>query len=185
MEAESLHKRRRWSSVMPLLALNSRTAWNNIFQGSSRAPSLAVRLDRLAQPSFNPSFKMHRGAKIFTVGSCFARNIEHHLVAYEFDLPTRRYFGGAQAINKYNPYTILQEIRWALKLDESPLPDDRLIHIRDDDWVDLHLHTPPNPKSQCLYWITQSQELFSEIPNCPFFVITLGLVEVWYDRKTS
>jgi len=170
---------------MPLLELDSREAWKNIFQGPSRPPALAARLDRLAQPAFSPSFKLARKAKIFTIGSCFARNIERHLGEYEFDLPTRQYFGRAEVINKYSPYSILQEVRWALKLDEAPAPDHRLVHIRDDDWVDLHLHTPPTPKSQCLYWITQSQKLFSEIPNCPFFVITLGLVEVWYDRKTS
>ena len=40
-------------------------------------------------PEVRPRFTFEDGCRIFTIGSCFARNIEQHLTGY--DLPTLRF----------------------------------------------------------------------------------------------
>jgi hypothetical protein len=42
-------------------------------------------------PNINPKFSILFPAKIFTLGSCFARNIEEALLKHDVDLPTRSY----------------------------------------------------------------------------------------------
>lgn len=44
--------------------------------------------DGLLFPEFKPSFKLEPGASIFTIGPCFARNIEEVLLPLGFKLPT-------------------------------------------------------------------------------------------------
>jgi len=172
---------------MPALELNARTAWENIFKKSARWTS-PPRLLPVAEPRFETSFQIEQGAKIFTVGSCFARNIEMHLEKEGFDIPSRRYFAGAELINKYNPYSILQEFRWALGLDQRPGPDARLIPVTDNGWFDLQLHNAveeAGSREDCIYWIEQSARFFDEMKTCRYFILTLGLIEVWYDRETN
>jgi hypothetical protein len=40
-------------------------------------------------PTVNPGFQMRRGDKIFTIGSCFARNIEEILLTKGFSVPVK------------------------------------------------------------------------------------------------
>ncbi len=54
---------------------------------ASRFPSKDDPLDE--RPWFEPRFYLNSGAAIFTIGSCFARNIEEKLTG--FDLPTTRF----------------------------------------------------------------------------------------------
>jgi hypothetical protein len=114
---------REGNERMPLLELDGRTAWNNVFSnnGYPRWPrESSPRMMPMAVPQIEPSFRIEPGAKIFTVGSCFARNIEQHLALHHFDVPSHRYFGGSHVINKYNPYAILQEFHGAI------FPNERL-----------------------------------------------------------
>jgi hypothetical protein len=172
---------------MPLIELDGRTAWNNVFSnnGLPRWPRQdSSRVEPMAQPYSEPSFSIEPGAKIFTVGSCFARNIEQHLAHHNFDVPSRRHFGDLHVINKYNPFAILQEFRGALFPNERLPPKDRLFQVDNGRWVDLHLHfAHPVEKDVILNYNVHSENLFAEIINCPYFIITLGLVEVWYDRE--
>ena len=53
-------------------------------------------------PELHPGFRIRPGETIFTIGSCFARNIERHLEAVgcrvpmmEFRLPPEEWSGGA------------------------------------------------------------------------------------------
>lgn len=41
-----------------------------------------------AAPSFMPRFTLEPGQRIFTIGSCFARNVERTLSERGFDVPT-------------------------------------------------------------------------------------------------
>jgi hypothetical protein len=165
---------------MPILELDAETAWRNIYAGLSRD-----RLQPVAQPHFTTSFKLTPGAKVFTIGSCFARNIEVHLAKHGFDIPALRIFGDAHhVVNKYNPYSILQEIKWALKLARRPTREERLVPLGNGRYIDLYLHCNA-PEAYCLDYIDRAEMLFSEIPESPYFVMTLGLIEVWYDNMTG
>ncbi|MEM1201298.1 MAG: hypothetical protein AAGI06_18500, partial [Pseudomonadota bacterium] len=48
------------------------------------------RIEPLCKPGFKPNFHLEPGEKIFTIGSCFARNIEKALATRGFDVVTRR-----------------------------------------------------------------------------------------------
>src|SRR5271165_7522872 len=67
------------------------------------------RLEPLAKPALSPGFQLAPGEAIFTVGSCFARNIEIGLEARGFEIPTRSIFNtdpefhllGRNVLNNY------------------------------------------------------------------------------------
>jgi hypothetical protein len=93
---------------------------------------------RLAQDAFVPvhsdvTTKVAPGSSVFTMGSCFARNIEHRLKRNGFHLPTEKfalegshYKSGTDtgshrgALNKYNPHSMLMEVKRALDLMPEP-----------------------------------------------------------------
>jgi hypothetical protein len=172
---------------MPLLELDGRTAWNNVFSPThhTRWPRQgSPRMEPMAVAQLSPSFSIEPGAKIFTVGSCFARNIEAHLAQHNFDVPSHHYFGDSHVINKYNPYAILQEFRGAIYPNERLPPKKRLFQIQKDEWIDLHLHLGhPETRKNIITFGAMCQDLFQEIRNSRYFIITLGLIEVWYDRE--
>ena len=75
-------------------------------------------------PVVRPSFKLQAGETIFTIGSCFARNIEHHLAALgcrvpmlKFSLPPEEWNGGANgAMNKFHPPAFRQCLEWTARV---------------------------------------------------------------------
>ena len=69
---------------MPLLVLPATEAIARQRSDQSRWPrtqqAQAERLMPLAKPKFSPSFRINKEELVFTVGSCFARNIEKQLM---------------------------------------------------------------------------------------------------------
>src|SRR5665213_1423923 len=71
-------------------------------------------------PEFEPSFRILPGQVIFTMGSCFARNIESHLAMFgcrvpmmDFDLPPSEWSGGVHgAMNRFHPPAFRQTLEW-------------------------------------------------------------------------
>lgn len=129
-----------------------------------------------------PTFQITPGEKVFTIGSCFARNIEKHLDKLNFVVPGFARFKGTDYINKYNVFSILNEIKWAI--DESSFPsfEDRFIPIGKGLYIDPYLHTDPTDLEQSIEMALNAHSLFKEIPECRIFIITLGLVEAWWDK---
>src|ERR1700679_3622166 len=94
------------------------------------------RLEPECWPEFAPGFRLATGARVFTIGSCFARNVEHHLSALGFVVPTRRLrdenikagrHGGDAILNKYTPPSIFQELAWTKRIMER----DRAVTMED------------------------------------------------------
>jgi hypothetical protein len=127
------------------------------------------------------------------MGSCFARNIEQHLANAGYEMPSRILVDEIAGIgnanihihNKYNPVSMLQEIKWAFGLESSPEEGNRFIQISDDKFIDLYLHMEPANRSECSWLSNKATELFKSAINCRVYVITLGLVEVWLDNETG
>ena len=46
------------------------------------------RMEPLCEPGFSPGFHLEPGERVFTIGSCFARNIEKALAARGFEVTT-------------------------------------------------------------------------------------------------
>ncbi|HVZ54227.1 MAG TPA: GSCFA domain-containing protein [Pseudolabrys sp.] len=157
------------------------------------------RLEPECWPVMKPSFKLRPGAKIFTIGSCFARNIESHLADQGFDIPMKRFdFGsrsGADAggyMNKYTPAAIYQELRWAYDImtrdgvvreeDVKPL----FVEREDGHVYDLHTHSQKSETFETALERRQGiYQTFKEAFSSEAVVITLGMVETWWDEQSQ
>jgi tetratricopeptide (TPR) repeat protein len=149
-------------------------------------------------PETTPSFQIHSGAKIFTIGSCFARNIEEHLYRLGFKIPTLEFRvpreeWAARAngiLNKYTPAAIFQEIEWARNIllkggkvtesDSAPF----LYECTEGACIDTNLGGfVPVTRERFFERRSQVYNTFKEAFSADYVVMTLGLVEAWFDRE--
>lgn len=161
--------------------------------GSAKWPSRGdgERLWPMCQPEFTPSFRIERGESIFTIGSCFARNIEYALVrngmrapCLGFEAPEgESYHKEAPSIlNKFTPGGMLNEVRYALT-DWRP----SFGVASDGGILDLQLHTN-TPVTEERYEQRRQDiaRLYrSAIAESRVTVITLGLAEAWWDKEAG
>lgn len=153
-----------------------------------------------------PSFKFEKGSTIFTIGSCFARNIEERLDKAGFDVPMlefsnpkSEYAGHPRGmINKYTPTSIYAEISWAETLmwsnsEVTPhtcqtmmLPLEEMVGADDPMVIDLNLGGfEPVPLSRFLERRQQIYDLFVQVFRSDIVVITLGLIEAWVNTTNG
>jgi hypothetical protein len=152
------------------------------------------RVEPLAKPAFYPSFTIARGDSIFTIGSCFARNVENALIQRGFDLPSREILKsdpefaaiGPNVLNNYGVPSIFNEISWGLGTRKF-VPEENFFEITDGKYVDIHLNQAIRPAS--LETVTKRRAAiraaYSQIKSCRMVIITLGLTECWYDTKSG
>lgn len=179
---------------MSLIELRSEKAWENIFQEKCRYPNLqSHRSLPFARPHLQPKFKISKNEKIFTIGSCFARNVEAILAEKGFNLPAfdlvKRIQGkpneNIHIHNKYNPFSILQELKWAFGVENVPNFKERLFCLQNGQCVDFFLHMNPANMDVCNWLAEQNTICFEESLACSVWIITLGLSEVWIDKSTG
>ena len=149
-------------------------------------------------PVITPSFELPPGGKIFTIGSCFARNIEEHLQRLGFEIPMLKFRVPAEEwparangiLNKYTPPAIFQEIEWAKKIivrdgvvRESDCADFRF-DCDGDFCIDTNLGGF-SLVSRHRYFERRCQiyEVFKELFTADCVAVTLGLIEAWFDRE--
>jgi len=157
-----------------------------------------ARLDPIYTPILRPRFRLKRGAKIFTIGSCFARHIETHLQQFGFDVPMLSLrvppeeFSPAPAIlDKFTPLSALQEIERTLAMIKNPrqidrISDEVLFPIMDKKVIDLELREfVPVTKQRARQRRREIFNVFKNVFDADCVVITLGLVECWLDKKTG
>lgn len=159
------------------------------------------RLAPQAWPAFSPGFVVPAGGTVFTVGSCFARNIEEHVARLGFRVPTLEFSvpdaertggRGNAVLNKYTPAAIRQEFDWTRRVLEAGgtvTPEHvaaLAFHCADGNQIDLQLggFRPVSPDRL----LARRQELFDAFRHAftaDCVVLTLGLVEVWVDETTG
>ncbi|MCW2413578.1 MULTISPECIES: GSCFA domain-containing protein [unclassified Sphingobium] len=138
------------------------------------------------------SFSFSRDDLIFTIGSCFARNIERKLSSLGFRLPTmeleippeeRISSYPNEILNKYTTAAIVNEMRWILGLET--FPENALIALGDNLYSDPHIHPglPPVSFERAIARRAQIHALGSVLPSCRVIILTLGLVETWFDAE--
>ncbi len=146
--------------------------------------------DGLLFPAVKPSFSLTPGSRIFTIGSCFARNIEA-VLEKNYKLPTASYavpksewaFAPNGILNEYNPACISQRLLWAAdNVDTSKLPETLL--DTSEGYIDLLLAAGnPVTLDRALERRREIDELYVQISSSDLLVITLGLNECWYDEN--
>lgn len=143
------------------------------------------------RPEISPSFALPPGARVFTIGSCFARNIEEHLVRAGYTIPTLTFSAPAHEwvgranglLNEYNAGTICQRIERAFT---GTLQPDETIVETEDGWVDLLL--PTNiavTRDRARARRREIDDVYTALPQADVVIVTLGLVEAWFDTLTG
>lgn len=169
-------------------ARRERTHWPRRQAGS--------RLLGKCEPFHHPRFKLSHDDVVFAIGSCFARNIEEYLgragvtVASadfphpfpEVGDPTRR----SGLFVKYTPGAIHFEVAYALTDEFRHEPADYVVACNaSGGFKDIHLPlaAPPASFERVVERRLQIRDIFGSIARSDVLVITLGLVEHWFDNK--
>jgi hypothetical protein len=148
-------------------------------------------------PHVVPKFKVRRDDKFYAIGSCFARGLEQCLqkngiavesAAPEFSKlqPAKKGVSGLGFTNKYNTYSMLNELRWALDPDAA-FPTESIVRLTETTWYDPH--TNPTLSFAGLEETLQRRALIQavtkRVKSCRAVVVTLGLAEVWCDVRAD
>lgn len=142
-------------------------------------------------PYVTPSFKVKPGERIFTIGSCFARNIEDFLT--DFDVPTSRFAVDKVEwasrpnglLNEYNAGTIAQRLTWASEGRHTADMPKTLVGA-EDSTLDLLLPVSPGvARTRAIQRRGEIDAVYAQLPQSQVIVLTLGLTECWYDNETS
>jgi hypothetical protein len=181
---------------MPLIRLSSadavETRKNNPFNNwGERGQS--NRIEPIATPSFEVPFRLVAGESILTIGSCFARNVEHHLGRLGFKLPARNLFQSPEfadldpaIINNYGTPSIFNELAWAFGEREF-VADDHILEVMPGKFADQQMpsHLRPETRDIVLARRHAITEVYRTAAQCRVVIITLGLSEVWFDTKSG
>lgn len=179
--------------VIPGLAAIDTVKNNDVSSWPARGVENS-RVDPIATPSFYPTFHVNQGEPIFTIGSCFARNVEQALMDRGFELPARDALKddpefstiGPNILNNYGVPSIYNEISWALGTKEF-IPEQNFYETSPGKFVDIHLNQAIRPAS---YDVVNKRRAairaaYAAIKRCRVVIITLGLTECWYDSLTK
>jgi tetratricopeptide (TPR) repeat protein len=140
-------------------------------------------------PKLEPKFAIAPGQKVFTIGSCFARNIEAKMLASGLDVPVAGFqlpegefkHPAPHILNEYNLGTMVQ--RFECAFDEFAYTPDMGIEETPRGLLDLflHIHVEPVDEARLVERRKEIDTLYDELKKSDIVVITLGLVECWYD----
>lgn len=143
-----------------------------------------------------PKFAFSREHSFFLMGSCFARGLERILTARDFDVrSTSKAFDSWEmqyekgnpigVTNRYNTASIRNEFVW--HLGGNGIPDETLLETRDGLYFDPHA----TPVAAPLDMEAQLERrkiwggMCEQLSKVDIVVLTLGLVEVWYDKECN
>ncbi len=148
-------------------------------------------------PQLDPKFKLRRDDKFYAIGSCFARGLENSLAARNISVESaapefaklqaaNREVSGLGFTNKYNTYSIMNELRWALD-PSAEFPRESIVQLTETTWYDPH--TNPTLEfvdlEETLERRALMQAVTKRIAICRAVILTLGLAEVWRDVKAD
>ena len=153
------------------------------------------RLGKLAKLSFRPSFSFSKSDRILTIGSCFAREMEHRLSSLGFDLPMKQVAlppeerstkTANDILIKFTVQSIENELAWAAG-QPPPEPEKLFLQVGEGLWHDPQLVNNVHPASldRLKERRAMVQHAFAQAPGCKVVIITLGLAEAWFDHETS
>ncbi len=152
----------------------------------------------VVQPSYTGA-RLVSDSQVFAMGSCFAREIEAHLVQRggkvisvddtiqrpEFTDETGRVRSGF--FHRFTPLSMLQEFRAAF----GELPgwqDDTLIYPRDDGVIDLNYTFIDTADASAAAVATRrsiAHALVRRAAEADVVILTLGLIEAWIHKATG
>jgi hypothetical protein len=154
-------------------------------------PNHAVQRMRtgILYPGTTGRHRLSKEDSVFTIGSCFAREVEKALHAHGFNVLSlvteddKEARGRTDNVNRYNTYSILHELSEAAE--GAPLRDDSFVRVANGNYVDLHSHPlfgplPLESARAIRSWLTS---YFRRALDASVVTVTLGLIEAWYDKQ--
>lgn len=161
---------------------------------SSKWPSRGKsnRIEPFCAPAINAKHTLSKTDQIFTMGSCFARNIERMLIETGHNVPFANIkfpkeelwqgtSGNPALLNKYTPQSMLNELEYVFN--DKYKAEDFLVEASDDLYFDYQLHT--DIPVSFARGVERRKEIKKSIKdymsNADVVILTLGLVEVWWD----
>jgi tetratricopeptide (TPR) repeat protein len=159
------------------------------------------RLEPQANVIIQPRFPIALTDVVFTIGSCFARNIEEYLgrlgmtvPTLDFAVPPTEMSGRPSAIlNKYTVPSVRQEVERAARVIGTTSPQDRdkilsetLLDVGDGKVIDMELvGLDAVTRERGLQRRREVHDLFAKAFDSEVVTITFGLIEAWYDNETQ
>jgi tetratricopeptide (TPR) repeat protein len=186
---------------MPLLSISSEDAFLNTKQNAQntwpKRDQADNRVEPLTKPHFAPTFALVPKESVFTIGSCFARNVEGQLEAMGFEVPMRHLKvvedapddpeNNPNIFNNYAVPSILNELEWAID-PETPFDAETcLLEVGRGLYCDLHLTRllKAVSKEVAIARRGRIKDGFAKVKDCRVIIITLGLVEAWWDKEAK
>lgn len=142
-------------------------------------------------PWVEPRFRIQENSRVFTIGSCFAREIEENLAG--FDLPTMQLnvpkeivAGRSNSIlNEYNVGSIAQRIDFTLT-GRSTREIPGIHESQSSGYIDLLLSKGTfSTIEDGLVFRDRIDHIYRLLPVSDAVIITLGMTEVWFDNETG
>ena len=153
--------------------------------------------ETLFTPQVDPKFKLRQNDKFYAIGSCFARGLEHFLAKHNISVesaapefaklqPAKTGVSALGFTNKYNTYSILNELRWALD-PNAAFPLKSIVQLTKTTWYDPHTNPTLNftGLKETLERRALMQTVTKRIKSCRAVIVTLGLAEVWRDVQAD
>jgi len=128
--------------------------------------------------------RLTRADRIFTIGSCFARNVEDALEISGFEVLSRNpevYPYSPGYLNRYNTPSMVRELELAKAGAQAYAGDSVIRH--GEGFSDLTAYGLFSTRAEALDHRVKAIKLFEGIRRATAVFITCGLSEVWYDRK--
>lgn len=142
-----------------------------------------------------PKFQIDASSKFFTIGSCFAREIEIALQGLGVDCITSKFsFPGDLyelqknqatngALNAYTPHSILDLVRLPERSDASTAGR---VQLGPDEYCDMLLSGLKFLTLQQAEMVRKTLiDAYRELPQADVVIITLGYTEAWYDTESK
>jgi hypothetical protein len=159
------------------------------------------RVEPYATPNFTNHFSISPKDQIFTIGSCFAREIEVALADRGFSIPALELVKNFMAseslglgnsfnrsfLNQYGVPSIFNQIHQAVELN-GDLPTNLYAYeISAGKFVDMDMpaFVRPAPLEHVVNRRNALMSCTKEILKCNTIIITLGLSELWWDNGAN
>lgn len=175
---------------------NKYNSWQNPKAGGPSERSAESRFEKdFFFVASSPTFKIGRDSRVYTIGSCFARNVEQFLVREGLNVPTTQinvdpevYVSSPRfpntILNKYNPHSMAAEILRGLG--DLSYPDRGIIELSPENYFDPQAsHTGLMSRPQVEKVRDELDRASELIHECKVFLLTLGLTETWFDSETG
>ena len=179
-----------YSQAKALKSSNPRSRWRDIVDDLSDE----------VWPCVSPSFRIQPGQTVFTIGSCFARNIEANLAALgckvpmlDLRLPPEEFDGMPNAaMNRFHPPAFRQCLEWTAAIhdrggqvawqDCAPMA----FEVSEGEYFDLDMASAvPVSRARFVERRQHIYDIFSTAFAADCIMMTPGLIEAWRDLETG